>query len=500
MVLAHGILFSFVLGGSSEKPDGTCGYECTADADCGGCGTAGACSCPDGQDVKFFETSCTCISAPADPPSDASDVADSVWPAKWTAQVDAWNYGDFTSTTAEAHGKFYYDSKLGRSRADWTPYTTGKDATQIWVADLASGTSNYYVKSGALCLYFPITDPGMEGTPLVGVEQADWMKRCNDAGFAKYVGREQVHYGDSDEWVDHWSCRLDYAGANQSITFQNWHSLGKGSVPKGLPLRVTGGNSHPDSQKGSPRLNSVWYSNFDTSDSSCSDSDFTKPSGFCIPVGLDEVQEFMGREVRNKDVFSSDFHRRAHYLPHRKPQASDLARARKPKPGSVFTGSSFQHSMEKLNAVLQSDPALRLSNCSDFSTEQLHETQRQLFDARSPALDAVYHDASDTRRMVHSSSAELQSHQEWHTQMEVARPELASKVRDGACHELVMWYTHHLSVSAREEIKERLLLPLLPAHEHDAPDSDDATEAEVHGRYADQVSCAICHVAPTTLV
>merc|ERR1719198_2492133 len=74
------------------------------------------------------------------------------------------------------------------------------------------------------------------------------------------------------------------------------------------------------------------------------------------------------------------------------------------------------------------------------------------------------------------------------------------KFRDGACHELVMWYIHHLSESAREEVKERVVLPLLPAHQHDAPNSDDVTEAQVHERYSEQVSCAICHVAPTTLV
>merc|ERR1719235_1797406 len=160
-----------------------------------------------------------------------------------------------------------------------------------------------------LCLYFPITDPGMDGKPLVGVEQADWMKRCNDAGFAKYVGREQVHYGDSDEWVDHWSCRLDYAEANQSITFQNWHSLGLGKVPKGLPVRVTGGNSAPDSQKGSPRLNSVWYKDFDTSANATKPEDFTKPSGFCIPVGADEVKAYFGHDVTLAHTFNPAFHR-----------------------------------------------------------------------------------------------------------------------------------------------------------------------------------------------
>merc|ERR1712137_1511553 len=67
-----------------------------------------------------------------------------------------------------------------------------------------------------------------------------------------------------DEWVDHWSCHLDYTSAQQQITFQNFHSLGLGKVPKGLPVRVTGGNSAPNGQKGSPRLSTVWYKDFIT--------------------------------------------------------------------------------------------------------------------------------------------------------------------------------------------------------------------------------------------
>ena len=77
---------------------------------------------------------------------------------------------------------------------------------------------------------------------------------------------------------------------NQSITFQNWHSLGLDSLPKGLPLRVTGGNSAPNPTKGSPRLSTVWYSDFQTGNASVPASIFKKPSWLCIPVGREAVE------------------------------------------------------------------------------------------------------------------------------------------------------------------------------------------------------------------
>ena len=87
------------------------------------------------------------------------------------------------------------------------------------------------------------------------------MKACDDAGLAQFMGREEEVVGGESVWVDHWSCRMDYEAANESITFQNWHTTGgEGStLPTGLPVRVTGGNSNPDAEEGQPRLNTVWY-------------------------------------------------------------------------------------------------------------------------------------------------------------------------------------------------------------------------------------------------
>jgi len=494
------LALSIVVIALGTKPDGTCGYECTEDSQCNGCGVLGKCSCPNGQNISFFQIGCTCVSAPANPPATpAVDIEDTVWPDQFTAGVEAWCYRDFGHEAATATGKFYFDKTRGKTRADWTPYINGKAAKQVWITDMSSKPeSTYYVKTGPVCISFHITDPGQNGI-MVGAEKPDWMKGCKDAGVATYVGREQVEVDGNATWVDHWSCRLEYTAVNQSINFQNWNSIGLG-LPKGLPVRVTGGNSAPDPQKGSPRLNTVWYKSFKVGANATTDDDFKVPNfGVCIPVGESEIKSFFGHDVKAEHTFSSDFHRRAHHLPHAKANLADLRRAKQPKPSKAFVGDDFEATMKKLNAVLTNDQALTTRSCHDLTLPELHETQRALFDARTPQLDAIYDDSKDTRRMAHRSLMELVSAHAKNEKMIHERPDLVPKTRDGLCHEAVMWYIHHLTADARQDIKQRLLLPLLPLVQHPEPDVvADATSKDTHKRYTDQVSCAICHVTPAT--
>jgi hypothetical protein len=321
------------------------------------------------------------------------------------------------------------------------------------------------------------------------------MKRMDDAGMAHYVGREQVNVHGVDVWTDHYSCRMEYEAVNQSITFQNWHSLGLDGVPKGLPLRVTGGNSQPDPQQ-SPRLNSVWYYDFTTGSDATSASDFKKPF-LCIPFGAEEQEAFFGHTVTEDHIWSSAFHHRAHWAPHAKTDARDLTRARQPKPSRAFQGNDFTETMQKLNALLEREEGLQTQKCSDFSTETLHEMQRLLFNARTPELDAVYQDVADTRLMAHTDLPSLAAEQ---TKHQALTPELRAKATDGICHEMVMWFVHHLSASAREEIKQHLVLPLLPEEQHQAPHpAAPAEHHEVHSRYTERTGCAVCHVAAATM-
>jgi hypothetical protein len=237
----------------------------------------------------------------------------------------------------------------------------------------------------------------------------------------------------------------------------------------------------------------VWYTKFVTGDDSSKDSDFKAPL-VCIPVGVDKAKEFFGKEVTRADVFSPSFHRRAHYLPHAEPSNTDLRRAKQAKPGPVFAGGNFMESMQVLNGVLRRSAA-KTRNCSAFSLAELHESRARLFAARAPQLDAVYRAAADTRGIAHVDAKSLAEEHEMNLALSASRPDLMTKLRDGACHETVMWFVHHLTESAREEIGNTIALPLLPEQQHHEPEQDDAEAVDVHKRYNEQISCAICHVS-----
>merc|ERR1711918_67665 len=84
---------------------------------------------------------------------------------------------------------------------------------------------------------------------------------------------------------------------------------------------------------------------------------------------------------------------------------------------------------------------------------------------------------------------ELEVEQDAVMQMVQERPEVMAMVRDGLCHETVMWYVHHLPEATKEEVKRLISLPLLPETYH-----QNLTQAEAQERYQSQVSCAVCHV------
>jgi len=441
----------------------------------------------------------SCVSAPTEgvPKDPQSSVGDSAWPDQWSADILAWSYRGWESTADESKGKFFYDKRYG-SKLSYT-VLKGKPSSVVeaWNANV-DGKDMMYFNGGLYCLGFKITDPGIKGSK-VGLEHTDWMKRCDEAGFAKFVGRELVTVDGKEEWADHFSCRILYDKVNQSIVFQNWHSLGLGAVPKGLPLRVTGGNSKPDPQQ-APRMNSVWHSNFTVGELSSTAADFQWHPfclGFlcnpaqCRTTSTEEAEEFFGHEVRKEHLSSIDFISRGRFLPLAKANAQDLRRAAQRKPGRSFQGSTFQDTMRKLNVALARESNMKTKRCDNFTMQELHDIEQLLFDARTPQLNRIYKEAGDTRIMAHASLAELQVEQAWRSKLS---SELAKKAQDGLCHELVMWFVHHLSAPAREEVKKQVVLPLLPDVQHTS-----SGEHKVHQRYNEQVSCAICHVAPATI-
>jgi len=489
--------FLFLALGLVSARNDTCGWECTIDADCSSCGTSGKCSI---VDKDYAAISSSCVDAPANPPaSPAPSVDDSVWPNQFTCDVESHVYSDFGHTANTAKGKFFYDGVGARSRSEWKPFTNGKDATQVWIPSFdKTKKSKYYVKSGPLCLYFPIHD--VDGVAPVNQITPTWIKDTDKLGLVKYMGRELV----DGEWADHYAATYKTEEVvkgkprNQTIIFANWHSLGLGKTAKGLPLRLSGGNINPSSQ-GQPRLMGTFYSNFTVGPNSVKDEDFkapTSPLGLpCIPLGMEEVAAFAGVEkVTPAHVGDQAFIERLHYMPHAKPITADLQRARTKVPRADKTGPNFEKAMVQLNKVLARDLELSSKHCEAFSVAELHEIQKVIFNARSPALQDIYK-GHDNRALAYASLPELMANQK--DQMAASEdPGLTAMVRDGLCHEVVMTYAHHLTESARQELKSgSLVVPRLPEQTmHSAPKDQSTVALKAHKEYAKQVSCAVCHV------
>jgi len=176
---------------------------------------------------------------------------------------------------------------------------------------------------------------------------------------------------------------------------------------------------------------------------------------------------------------------------------ADLQRARTRIPRSMFRGDGFSKMSTVLNGHLtRSNPKTR--ECDSWAVEELQQLQILMLLLRDPALDQIYQNGTDNRRLRRSVK-ELQS--QWKEINAVASkdPELKRIHRDGHCHEAVMWYVHHLSQEARDALKGKITLPLLSYHRHEKPTSE-GIRADVHQVYEEKVTCFSCHsnVLPST--
>jgi hypothetical protein len=125
----------------------------------------------------------------------------------------------------------------------------------------------------------------------------------------------------------------------------------------------------------------------------------------------------------------------------------------------------------KLNAALKGTSGLQLKACNDFSVEDLVTLQRKLYQAREPALEAVYRENGDNGRRMSAFGvytddlSELEEAWAKEAKALKADPELSKVSRDTKCHEAIMWYVHHLSKESQVQLSRELTLPLLPERE-----------------------------------
>jgi len=79
-----------------------------------------------------------------------------------------------------------------------------------------------------------------------------------------------------------------------------------------------------------------------------------------------------------------------------------------------------------------------------------------------------------------------------------AAGDLEDMMRDGKCHEAVMWLVHHVPVEEQQTVFARQMAPLLPLTDHRTNEAGcgpgaNATELEVCRVYEGMRSCAECH-------
>jgi len=175
---------------------------------------------------------------------------------------------------------------------------------------------------------------------------------------------------------------------------------------------------------------------------------------------------------------------------------SDLKRAKQVVPGPLFKGDGFKEMSDKLNQILTSKNAVKM--CGEFSAQELQELSAMLYLARDTQFDSIYQGVRDNRRL-RGSLADLQKKWAGLNALVSGHPDqgmLHEVQRDGHCHEVVMWYVHHLSEDVKQVLAETgVEVPLLSyeSHAEACAKPKHAAHAKVCDHYQETVTCASCH-------
>jgi len=170
------------------------------------------------------------------------------------------------------------------------------------------------------------------------------------------------------------------------------------------------------------------------------------------------------------------------------PWSADLKRARQWTPRAEFRGEGTLASANvRLNGHLKAKTGIMLKACEDFSTGGLRGLLRDLLPRASVELKAIYSQA-DGRVAKYTTVAEMEAH--WAANA----PEDDVRVRDAHCHEVVMWFVHHLTSQEQNRVMLTTTLPMLPITDHTSGKGKRAIEDRAGKFYDEKVTCQNCHV------
>eukprot|EP00948_MAST-09A_sp_MAST-9A-sp1_P001166 g1166.t1 len=187
----------------------------------------------------------------------------------------------------------------------------------------------------------------------------------------------------------------------------------------------------------------------------------------------------------------------------------DEARAKTKVPRKHYRGDTFSQMSEKLNGWLLKDKKIPATkHCSEWNVTEIQQLQGYLFLLRHEGFDEIYKTEQDNRRFRGALEDLQRDWERLNTLIEneestEEQMKLHDVVRDGHCHEAVMWYVHHLTADVKAALSELpFTLPLLSFKHHGA-----ATDGHCHPKnrqrrlvweeackvYEEKVTCASCH-------
>merc|ERR1712164_36481 len=180
-----------------------------------------------------------------------------------------------------------------------------------------------------------------------------------------------------------------------------------------------------------------------------------------------------------------------------KASSSDLSRANTQVPRNHFKGApTLVQTNNVLNGHLRHKKNLATKACESFTLDELHQLSRAFYADADPQMLSVYSSVQDNRRQVYPTIEEMEAEFTRLSGLAEGHPELASILRDGLCHRVVMWFIHHLPEAKQQELAQLgVELPLLPLadHTHHTLTDSDAAKS-VHSAYMKSVTCQKCHV------
>jgi hypothetical protein len=184
--------------------------------------------------------------------------------------------------------------------------------------------------------------------------------------------------------------------------------------------------------------------------------------------------------------------------------ADTTSRAENWFPRAEYRGDDFEEMTSVLNIHLTTLLADSVGHkeCSEFTIDELDDVMRLIYAARDPQLQSIYEGCNDPRSLdstmpAGTTAQHLEDRYMAEKELIAAAADLEGMMRDGKCHETVMWFIHHLSTEAQLEVAGMVSLPLLPNLRHAMNGHGMSTASgAIENGYIQAIRCIDCHITP----